>query len=239
MNDRLENYFDKIYVVNLPERIDRRREITEALQRIGISFTPGKVELFPAVKPTEAAGFSSPGVRGCFLSHLSILRKAAELDLSNVLVIEDDVEFVSIFEQLWPAMQQQLQDASWNFAYLGYTHVEGSTLASRKTEHVEMRPLPDSLRCTHAYAVSRPTFAPLIEHLEELEQHRPIDVDGAFNVFRRKYPETLTLIAEPQVIRDRASHSDLHNTGWRATWVMRILLQPARRIKNFFRRRQF
>ncbi|MCI5210545.1 MAG: hypothetical protein D3910_17540 [Candidatus Electrothrix sp. ATG2] len=79
MNSGPESYFGKIYVINLPERVDRRREVTAALKRIGISFAPGKVELFPAIRPTEAAGFPSPGVRGCFLSHLSVLKKAAEL----------------------------------------------------------------------------------------------------------------------------------------------------------------
>jgi GR25 family glycosyltransferase involved in LPS biosynthesis len=234
----MDSYFDRIYVINLPERTDRRREITEALQRIGISFAPGKVELFPAIKAKEAAGFSSPGVRGCFLSHLSVLKKAAELDLSNVLVLEDDMEFSSIFDQLWPAMQQQLQDSPWGFAYFSYTHVEGSKLTTPNTKHVEMRPLNGGyLRCAHAYAVSRPTLAPLIQFLEEILKDNPIDVDGAYSLFRKKYPETLVLRAEPQPVRDRASHSDLHNTGWRATWVGRTLLRPARRIKNIFRRR--
>ncbi|MCI5164916.1 MAG: LPS biosynthesis glycosyltransferase [Candidatus Electrothrix sp. GM3_4] len=241
--DKSTNCFDRIYVINLPERTDRLREVTAALERIGVSFAPGKVELFPAVKPTDAAGFPSPGVRGCFLSHLSVLKKASELDLPSVLVLEDDVEFAGVSQRVWTSILQQLNNQPWNFVYLGYTHVDSATRATRGAEQVEMIPFPGSLRCAHAYAISRSTYSPLIQHLEELQQRRPhhpdggpMDVDGAFNVFRRKYPETLTLIAEPQVAWQRASHSDLHSKYWHRILGCRTLLRPARKLKNFFRR---
>jgi GR25 family glycosyltransferase involved in LPS biosynthesis len=237
------NYFDRIYVINLPERTDRRREVTAALKRIGVSFAPGKVELFPAVRPTDAAGFPSPGVRGCFLSHLAVLKKASELNLPSVLILEDDVEFADVSQLVWASILQQLNDQPWNFAYLGYTHVDKATRATRRSEHVEMLSFSGYIRCAHAYAVSQPTYSPLIQHLEELQQRRPrhpeggpMDVDGAYNVFRRKNPETLTLIAGPQVAWQRASHSDLHSKWWHRIWSVRTLLRPARNVKNYLRR---
>ncbi len=241
--DKPTNYFDRIYVINLPERTDRLREVTAALEQIGIPFRPGKVEVFPALRPEDAASFPSAGVRGCFLSHLAVLGQAHDLELSNVLVLEDDVEFSSAFPRVWPSILTQLTSQPWSFAYLGYSFVDGATHASRDTAAVEMRPLSASLRCAHAYAVSRPAIVPVIRHLEELlrrppghPEGGPMDVDGAFNVFRRKHPETLTLIAEPKVAWQRASHSDLHNKWWHAVLGTRMLLRPARKIKNYLRR---
>ncbi|MDM8554710.1 glycosyltransferase family 25 protein [Desulfococcaceae bacterium HSG7] len=243
--DKPNNYFNRTYVINLPERTDRFREVTAALERIGMPLSPGKVEVFPALRPKEAAGFSSAGIRGCFLSHLAILKQALDLELSNVLIFEDDVEFASAFTRIWPSILTQLTSQPWSFAYLGYNScVDGSTYASPDTATVEMRPLSGSLRCAHAYAVSRQAISPVIQHLEEMLQRPPghpeggpMDVDGAFNVFRRKHPETLTLIAEPQVAWQRASQSDLHSK-WYAKRGMRILLWPARKVKNYFRQRR-
>jgi hypothetical protein len=243
MNSLLTDYFERIYVINLPERADRRQEVTAVLKRIGISFALGKVEIFPALRPQEAAGFPSPGVRGCFLSHLSVLKKAFELDLSSVLILEDDVEFAAISQKGWSSILRQLDEQPWNFAYFGYTHIDGAVRADRDSEHIEMQSFTGSLRCAHAYAVSRPTYPSLIQHLEELPQRRPrhpdggpMDVDGAYNVFRRKNFKNLTLIANPQVAWQRASHSDLHSKWWHRIWGVRTLLQPARKAKNYLRR---
>ncbi len=243
MNNLLTDYFERIYVINLPERADRRREVTGALKRIGLSFIPGKIEIFPALKPKNAAGFPSPGVRGCFLSHLSVIKKAFELDISSVLILEDDVEFAGISRKGWSSILQQLDEQPWSFAYLGYTHVDGSTRASQGAEQIKMQPFTGSLRCAHAYAVSRLIYSPLIQHLEGLLQRRPrhpeggpMDVDGAYNVFRRKNSEIFTLISDPQVAWQRASHSDLHSKWWHRIWGVRTLLQPARKAKNYLRR---
>lgn len=242
--NNLTNYFDRTYVINLPDRKDRLREVTKALIRIGVPFSPGKVEVFPAFKMKEASGFPSAGVRGCFLSHLAVLRKAFDLELSNVLILEDDVEFASAFTRVWPSILTHLVSQPWSFAYLGYSYVDGSTYASAETATVEMRPLSGLLRCAHAYAVSRQAIYPVIQHLEEMlkrpqghPEGGPMDVDGAFNVFRRKHPETLTLIAEPQVAWQRASHSDLHSK-WYAKRGTRMLFWPIRKVKNYLRQRR-
>lgn len=236
-------FFGRVYVINLPERVDRRKEVAAVLARIGMPLGSAGVELFPAVKPDGAAGFPSPGVRGCFLSHLNILRQAQAANLPSVLILEDDVEFPGGFATLWPGIMAQLDGASWDFAYLGYTHVDDSTMARRSTRSVTMRPYRERVRTTHAYAVQRPVYQRLIAHLEELERGRPgdtergpMDVDGAYNAFRRRYPETVTLIAEPQVAWQRATHSDLHARNWHALPGVSALLAPVRMLKNLVRR---
>jgi len=42
-----------IYVLNLPERLDRRREIQAQLELVGLSLDMPFVRLFPAMRPED------------------------------------------------------------------------------------------------------------------------------------------------------------------------------------------
>src|SRR4051794_38102594 len=86
---RLHEYFARGYVINLRERTDRRREIERELARLALP--SGWAEFLAAERPDSAAGFPSAGVRGCFLSHLAVLKDAHARGLPNVLVMEDDL----------------------------------------------------------------------------------------------------------------------------------------------------
>ncbi|WP_228056539.1 hypothetical protein [Microcoleus sp. LEGE 07076] len=59
---KLTEFFERTYVVNLPERQDRRRDITKELANAGISLAPNSVEIFPAIRPETAGEFPSIGV---------------------------------------------------------------------------------------------------------------------------------------------------------------------------------
>src|SRR5467141_3277097 len=56
---RLLDYFDRIYVINLPARTDRKRVMDEQLPRIDPSFQHPRVSLFAAIRPQEPGGFDS------------------------------------------------------------------------------------------------------------------------------------------------------------------------------------
>lgn len=51
--------FDRIYVLNLPHRRDRRREMEAELARIGLSFAHPSVTLFPAIAPADPGEFQA------------------------------------------------------------------------------------------------------------------------------------------------------------------------------------
>ena len=90
--------FDRIYVINVPTRTDRRREMQAQLYRVGTSLSAPGVHLFSAVRPSAAGGFTSVGARGCFVSHLGVLREAAPGHVGRLLILEDDLDFVRGFE---------------------------------------------------------------------------------------------------------------------------------------------
>src|SRR5271170_7150269 len=70
------NTFNAIYLINLPERVDRRRELASELNSVGLSEDDERVIWMAAVRPPEAGGFPSIGSRGCFMSHLECLKSA-------------------------------------------------------------------------------------------------------------------------------------------------------------------
>ena len=89
----------KIVYINLERREDRRQEIEQELAQFGLSG-----ERFNAIAKT-------PGIVGCGLSHLAVLKNAQEAGWENVLILEDDFQFVVPKE----TVNEQLQ-AFWDLS---------------------------------------------------------------------------------------------------------------------------
>jgi len=89
----LLNFFDKSYIINLPERSDRCEQMKQELRMLGLSEPSERVVFFPAIKPTDRGEFPSIGARGCFLSHLDVLKEAKRQNLNHLLIMEDDLSF--------------------------------------------------------------------------------------------------------------------------------------------------
>lgn len=79
------NHIEKIVYINLDRREDRRKEMEEQLESYGLK---DKTIRFPA--------FDTPhsGMFGCHLSHLHVMKMAEKEGWENVLVLEDDFEFI-------------------------------------------------------------------------------------------------------------------------------------------------
>ena len=91
--DGLTRVFDRIYVINLAERADRREEMSEQLARVGLSFDDPSIELFEACRPQSAGDFPSIGARGCFLSHFGVIENAVSNGYDSILILEDDMDW--------------------------------------------------------------------------------------------------------------------------------------------------
>jgi GR25 family glycosyltransferase involved in LPS biosynthesis len=79
----MSNNIKKIFYINLNKRTDRRGEIETELNNFGLEY-----ERFEAI---ETRGF---GILGCGLSHLGVLKIAKERGYENVLILEDDFQFL-------------------------------------------------------------------------------------------------------------------------------------------------
>jgi glycosyl transferase family 25 len=87
---------DHIFYINLDYREDRREEIEEEIEKYGLI---EKTERFPGIRVVEQ------GILGCTKSHLAVLKLAKERGYRNVLILEDDFEFVLSKEEFENSLQ--------------------------------------------------------------------------------------------------------------------------------------
>lgn len=218
---KIRDYFDRIWVINLPERRDRKRAMLRELERAGMPPAPNKVEIFPGIRSTEAAGFTNIGVRGCFLSHLAVLERARAEGLSNVLVMEDDLAISPRLVAEQEQLVEVLRTSPWGFVYFGH----GLDLEETPPgPPVTLGPFDGPIVTAHFYGVNAAIFDPLVSFLRLLQDRPaghpdggPMHLDGAFSFFRERNPEVSTLVASPSLGRQRRSRSDLS-----ARWFDRV-----------------
>jgi GR25 family glycosyltransferase involved in LPS biosynthesis len=105
------DFFDEIYCINLERRADRWKQCQSEFDKIGIS---NRVIKFNAFDNKE-----NPK-KGCYDSHLSVIKLAYERKLKNVLIFEDDVAFLKRYDdkKLNKAIEN-LNKTDWEFFYLG------------------------------------------------------------------------------------------------------------------------
>ncbi len=231
--------FDRIYIVNLPERTDRRREMEDQLVKVGLGGHP-RVMFFPAIRPNAAGEFPSIGARGCFSSHLAILQDAAQQGLQRILILEDDLDFSRDFNARIGALCARLQQSDWGVFYGGYELLQ--PLAGPDAE-IQSMAAEAAVRTTHFIAFQAPVMERAAAYLQAMlarpgghPDGGPMHVDGAYSWFRRQHPEMLTLIAVPELGYQRSSKTDIHPLSWiDRTPLLRDAANLARKLKNHLR----
>jgi glycosyl transferase, family 25 len=230
----LLNLFDKTYIINLPERLDRREEMERQLKKLSLS---DKVTFFPAIRPTDKGEFRTIGARGCFLSHLAVLKEAKSQNLNNVLIIEDDLSFSRFLIGQQDKVTDKLRPLKWNFVYLGHGIILDDSQVIAFHEYYE------PLILAHFLAIKKNTIDQLVDFLEEILTRPaghpiagPMDIDAAYSTFRLQNPSTITLIANPSLGFQRSSSSDVMGLKWFETMpVISQLVMCLRKVKNWYR----
>ena len=213
MSHPLLQSFDRIAIINLPERTDRRRAVTRELRGLGVAVDGERVRFVDAIRPDGPGDFPSTGARGCFLSHLMTLRQAQADGVQRLLVLEDDVMFSPALGRaahLAPALQQ----GDWHLAYPG--HMQPARPGPLRWARSD-----EPLVCTHCYAVQAAALPVLVAYLEACLRRPvghpdggPMHVDGALTQLRRQRPDLVTLLASQSLAGQRSSRSDIIGPSW-------------------------
>ena len=239
--DNLAKYFDAAYLINLPERTDRLSGATAELARVGWGFGPRGIQLFPARKFAERAGFPSAGVRGAFQSHWECLQRAFARHDSSVLILEDDIALSSALARVTPSIIAWLKSNEWDFIYFGHYQTGAVPDATSKTKSEELRfqLWRGDVQGLHFYGVNGRILGRLIAHLERVangaegdQESGPMPVDGALNNFRRMNPDVRTFIAHPKLGWQRPSRSDITPGKLDRLGVLRPLTTMFRNMKD-------
>jgi len=212
----LVDSFQSIRVINMAHRADRRREMAAQFARLGLSFDHPAIDWFTARRFTEAAGFPTIGTRGCFDSHLSLLREAAEKGIESLLILEDDCDFHDEIETLLPAALDVLGQSDWQIFH-------GSLLPGHhecSERPVELVAPDATLRGTHFLAFRGPVIEQAVLYLDAMARRAPgeahpdgvpMHYDGALCVFRKRNRDVRTYVANPDLGHQRLSRTDIHD----------------------------
>lgn len=233
----LLSIFPQIYIINLPQRSDRRIEIETQLTRIGLAPQGEQITVFPAIRPDDAGPFPSSGARGCFLSHMRVLELISRGSAPSALILEDDADFVFDFADRIEEVAQALATRKWDIVYGG--HALPPPAGDDFPWQTVAPETPVSL--AHCIGVRREVAAQMREYLSQMlnrpagsSEGGPMHVDGAYSWFRRAHPKLITVALHPPIATQRPSPTDIHARRW---FDRIATLRPALRILRRLKRR--
>jgi hypothetical protein len=230
----LINHFDRAYVINLPDRRDRRDQVIREFRGVDIAIGGDRVRFHDAIRPTDKGNFPDIGSRGCFNSHKRILEFAAADALKNVLIFEDDVSFRHCGSAFERELVTQLSHEEWDLAFFGYLSPSDAELRGPL-----LRWRGDILGA-HFYAVNGAFIPKVLKYMNECERRPrnhpdggPMPLDGIYNHIRYVTPGISLLISVPNLAYQRSSRTDIAQPGRldRLKWL-RGPLRVARQIKH-------
>jgi GR25 family glycosyltransferase involved in LPS biosynthesis len=202
---KLNEYFDKIYCINLDRRPDRWEKCSNLFERDGII-----VDRFSAIDKNNIKNESkiANGPLACLSSHWNILNKALKEGYEKILIFEDDISFD---EGLNSFFENNLVDVpnDWKFLYLGGNHLNGLTHVKNNVFRMV------SSLTTHAYAI-KCDIIPQILHLIA-EANAPVDVYYA--AFHRAFPSYVLKNGEKSVAWQDDDYSDVDDSKCDYTWL--------------------
>lgn len=237
-NSKFVDYFDKIYIINLESRADRRTEIEVELKKINLSITHPKIKLFKAIKPVATGEFPSIGARGCFLSHLGVLKDAKYNKYQRILIFEDDLDLNISFHKESDLVLNDLVTTDWDIFYGDYRIKDFSLKLTGNSKKIDF---DLSVGTADFIGFNGSVIDKLIDYFEVMMNRKggdilggPMHVDGAYTWFRKDNPNTCTIVATPKLGYQRSSASDIADFSWRKIIPFKkTIITFYKRLKRF------
>ncbi len=143
-------FFNQIKCINLKTRDDRMLQSQEIFKKLKIPVEYYRVDKHP-----------TDGARGCYESHLSIIRDAYYNGCKNVLIFEDDVVDSPNFNNklISKAIDFLTENKDWDIFYFGHM----PDILSSSSTTISANIIKTQSTLTHAYAISRKYMKILID----------------------------------------------------------------------------
>lgn len=181
----INNYFDKIYLLNLHKRKDRLNKSIEKLDLLDVKYdvfngTDGSV-IHKLWSQLNNPNFTNPNYVGCAVSHLSIYQDALYNGYEKILIIEDDNLIHNRIKEIF----DNLQIPEWSdLFYLGYIPLSDDCSMWTYSNGIQGHNMlcdnifrPKNLWGLFAYGISKS----LMIHMVELYNREfPMEIDRYF-----------------------------------------------------------
>lgn len=194
-----QNHFDKILLINLPERQDRFHETVAELSKHNIK----NYDWVVAIKDEEN------GARGLYKTLKSILELAEGNGWNDILILEDDIQIVQDnFNDYMNAAIQELKYLDWDLFYLG-----GNVFKPLcRVPKCDFLLRAEGVMSTHAVCYSKQGWKLMLEEMRRIEKAGVIAPEPIDLILDRVIvPRGKTYIANPLLAVQRPGWSDVEN----------------------------
>jgi GR25 family glycosyltransferase involved in LPS biosynthesis len=197
---KTSSFIDHIYYINLDKDADRRRDILQEIDKIGINLSIERIEGILYAKtgcPPElqkylgaTSSFISKSALGCGLSHIKAWKRIIENNDKYGLILEDDAVIRDDFHQVMKEWYKEIPedfDIVFTGCYMGcnpdkkyegsYSFVKLTNLDNvKKVEYISKNLfIPALPLALHGYIVSTKGAQKLLEYFEKDKLQGHID----------------------------------------------------------------
>jgi len=179
------NYFNRIFLINLPERRDRLEKSETELKKWNIPY-----QVIPAIKDED-------GAKGLFRTMLDLFNSCMHFD--RILVFEDDVKLLCDPSGYMPNVITQIDSRRWDLLYLGVnTHKPFPPFVDNNLLSITEG------RSTHAVAYSN---RGILKVLKKAQHNRNLPFDMLLESLIQ--PEGNSYCTYPLIATQQADYSDI------------------------------
>jgi GR25 family glycosyltransferase involved in LPS biosynthesis len=190
------NNIDKILYINLEHRKDRNNEINEQFKRVGIS--QDKIIRIDAI-------YDNPGSLGCSASHIKCLEYAISNNYKNVLILEDDFNFIDNIQLIYDYLQH-INNVNYDVILLA-----GNIIETKKYNDIFNKVI--NVQTTSGYIVNSNYYNKLLENykkgLEFLKQTKENTIYALDIYWKLLQPHDKWYIFNKTIGYQRPSYSDI------------------------------
>jgi GR25 family glycosyltransferase involved in LPS biosynthesis len=184
---KINEFFDKVVVINLDRRTDRMEKLDLQLKELGIQY-----KRFSAV---DAIKLNIDPIVAGLRSHLQVIKDNIG---RRVLVLEDDAYFVDNFNEKFEKVMQTLPE-DWDIFYLGALVPKDVGQINMVNRHWGLQVLTTG---TQAYCIKPEMQYYFTSRLEEYQSY----IDIGLRDFAKGYKPYIT---QPNLVTQFPSYSDL------------------------------
>ncbi len=191
------NYFDRICLINLPERTERLRNAEEELKTLNASYV-----VIPAIR-------HEIGSVGLWLTLLGLFERAEKEDWNNILIFEDDVQFSQEnYGEYLAAQVKELKALDWDLFYLG-----GNVFTTLyPVDNCDYLLGSTGIMSTHALAYSKQGWKLVLQEMRRIVSAGITEPEAIDLLLHRVIqPRGKTYVSFPMLCVQRPGWSDVEN----------------------------
>jgi len=204
----LNNFFDKIYCVNLDRREDRWEETVDELKKWDLLDIVDRYSAIDGKTLKNETKKINDGELGLVETHIQIIKEAKEKNYKNILILEDDILFTDEIKNLNSYFE--MLPKKWDILWFGGNHNTHMGLTIDKINE-------KIIRCHQTYSTHCIGFNNTIYDLVLLlleKRNKPVDV--CYADIQKIYD---CFSFYPSIALQRPSFSDIQNKVQDNRWL--------------------